>query len=537
MDNSFASSARVQLALHGYPQVLIDGRPAPLKLKRGLALLAYLSQRAQPVGRDALAALLWPDAPAGLGRGRLRRLVHELHDALGAGLVDGDPDTLRLAAGVGTDLQRTRKAIGAADVAALPVLGDARATGLLEGFTLDSEAFEDWLEAERRSLRAAMARALETAIDAALTANDTDAAERGGEALLRLEPLAEAGLIALLAARAARGDAAGVENAYCDGAQRWREEFGSRPSARVEAAYAAAVERLHGGAERPEIRFAPTAHGEVAYASWGGDGESEEAIVVMWGLMTNIEVGLDEPRVRALLGRLAQRHRIVMIDRRGMGLSERVGVAATAASANEDVCAVLDHLGLARAWLFGSSVGGTMAIDVALRRPDRVSGLLLYGTSASGRWSPETPWALHPRVLEAWLERLCDPAHYDEGLRRFAPSAADDPQVRAWYVRLLHNAASRLGVRELLRAFHALDLSPRLGAVRVPTLVMQREGDRVVPLAAGEHVARGIPGAELARLPGEDHFLWHGDSDAVARAVEGFVAQHAGVRWTQARAA
>jgi pimeloyl-ACP methyl ester carboxylesterase len=241
--------------------------------------------------------------------------------------------------------------------------------------------------------------------------------------------------------------------------------------------------------------------------------------------------------VRALLGRLAEHHRVVMIDRRGMGLSERVGVAPTAASANEDVCAVLDHLGLARAWLFGSSVGGTMAIDVALRRPDRVAGLLLYGTSASGRWSPQTPWALHPRVMEAWLERLCDPAHYDEGLRRFAPSAADDPQVRTWYVRLLRNAASRLGVRELLRAFHAMDLGPRLGAVRVPTLVMQREGDRVVPLAAGEQIARGIPGAQLARLQGEDHFLWHGDSDAVLAAVEGFLARHGGACGREARAA
>jgi pimeloyl-ACP methyl ester carboxylesterase/DNA-binding SARP family transcriptional activator len=529
--DSLASSPRVRLALHAYPQVLINGRPAALKLKRGLALLAYLGLCGQRVGRDKLVALLWPDAPAGLGRGRLRRLVHELHGVLGRGLLDGDPDALGLAAGVASDLQDTRGAIAAGDAAALAA---PHAMGLLEGFALDSDAFEDWLDGERRAWRVAVARALERAVDAALAAQDTDAAERAGEALLRLEPLAEAGLIAQLSARASRGDAAGVESAYCNGAQRWRDEFGTRPSARIEAAYATALDRLHGADERPEIRFAPTAHGEVAYASWG---QGEETLVVMWGLMTNIEVGLDEPRVRAVLGRLAQRHRIVMIDRRGMGLSERVGVLPTAASANEDVCAVLDHLGLARAWLFGSSVGGTMAIDVALRRPDRVAGLLLYGTSASGRWSPETPWALHPRVLEAWLERLCDPAHYDEGLRRFAPSAADDPQVRAWYVRLLRNAASRLGVRELLRAFHALDLSPRLAAVRVPTLVLQREDDRVVPRAAGEQIARGIPGAQLARLPGEDHFLWHGDSDAVLAAVEGFVARHAAARWREARAA
>jgi pimeloyl-ACP methyl ester carboxylesterase len=110
-------------------------------------------------------------------------------------------------------------------------------------------------------------------------------------------------------------------------------------------------------------------------------------------------------------------------------------------------------------------------------------------------------------------------------LRRFAPSAADDPHVQAWYARLLRNAASKLGVRELLRAFHATDLRERLPRVRVPTLVMQRRDDRVVPLAAGEQLARGIPRAELETLDGEDHFLWHGESGAVVRAVERFVAR------------
>jgi pimeloyl-ACP methyl ester carboxylesterase len=163
----------------------------------------------------------------------------------------------------------------------------------------------------------------------------------------------------------------------------------------------------------------------------------------------------------------------------------------------------------------------------ALRRPDRVAGLLLYGTSASGRWSPATPWALHQSAIDHWLERLADPAHYDEGLRRFAPSAADDPHVQAWYARLLRNAASKGGVRALLQAFHATDLSARLSQVRVPTLVLQRRGDRVVPWAAGEQLARGIPGATLEALDGEDHFLWHGDRGALLRAVERFVAQHA----------
>jgi pimeloyl-ACP methyl ester carboxylesterase/DNA-binding SARP family transcriptional activator len=460
----------LELMLHGYPQVQRDGRVLPLRLKAGLALLAYLSlQQGQKVGRDALAALLWPDARAGLGRARLRRLVHETQGVLGAGLIEGDVDALWLSARVASDLARTRAAI------------------------------------------------------AALDGGDAETAEFGARALLRADACSEWGHAGLIRSRALQGDEAAMEAAYFEAARQWRSELGQRPSQRIEAAYAAGRQALLQHASPVEIGYAPTAQGDVAYASLG---QGSEAIVVMWGLMTNIEVGLDEPRVRAVLERLARRHRVVMIDRRGMGLSERVGVAADAAAAAEDVLAVLDRLGLRRAWLFGSSVGGTMALDIAARRPDRVSGLLLFGTSASGRWTPETPWALKPEGLEAWLARLSDPAHYDEGLRRFAPSAADDPQVRAWYARLLRNAASRRGVAALLRAFHALDLRPRLHAVRVPTLVLQRAGDRVVPAAAGEQLARAIPGARLERLAGDDHFLWHGDAAAVVDAIERFVALH-----------
>lgn len=521
----------IHLSLHGYPALSVDGRPVALQLKSGLALLAFLSEQAHPVGRDTLAALLWPDAPPGRGRGRLRRLVHEVHTALGAELIGANPDALWLRPGVGSDLKRTAAAIEAADAVRL---AEPASSQVLAGFTLDSDSFEDWLESRRREQRTAVAAGLERAIRHALEAGPADDAERVAEALLRLDGCAESAHIARIEARARRADAPGVESAYFEAAQRWREELGLRPSARIEAAYARAQAALRASETTPAIGYAPTAHGQVAHASWG---EGDEAIVVMWGLMTNLEVGLDEPRVRAMLDRLARRHHVVLIDRRGMGLSERVGVAPGAASATEDVCAVLDHLGLRRAWLFGSSVGGTLALDVALRRPDRVAGLLLFGTSACGRWTPETPWALHPRALEAWLERLSEPAHYDEGLRRFAPSVADDPQVRAWYARLLRNAASRIGVAELLRAFQALDLRPRLGAVRVPTLVMQRRADRVVPLAAGEQLARAIPGARLERLEGEDHFLWHGDSGAVLRAVEHFVARHGQAQAREALAA
>lgn len=233
------ASPSVQLRLHGYPCVHVDGQARPLKLKRALALLAYLSEQAHPVGRDALAALLWPDAAAGLGRGRLRRLVHEMHALLGVGLIDGHADALWLNADIRSDVAATRAAIARAAVADIATLARTQAAELLAGFSLDSEAFDDWLAASRGALRAALTRALERSVARALEAADADALQTSAQALLRADACSEAGHVARVRAAALRGDLAALEGAYFEAAQVWRDELGLKPSPRIEAAYAA----------------------------------------------------------------------------------------------------------------------------------------------------------------------------------------------------------------------------------------------------------------------------------------------------------
>lgn len=507
----------IHLALHAYPTIRLDQRPAAVKVKRALALLARLAEAGAPLGRQVLAECLWPDADVATGRGRLRRLVHELHTTLGQAVVQGDGDALWLDPDCDSDLRRTRDAIRAGT---LPALVAAGSEGLLEGFGIESEGFAGWLDAVRRQHRAALQRALEQAGERALAAGDAATAEGVGERLLQLDPCVESGHAARMTARALRGDQAGLETAYHDAAARLREELGVRPSARLERAYAEARALL--ALPRPDwpIQVLATAHGDLAYASRG---RGPETVVVLWGLISNLEVALDEPRARAMLDRLARRYRVVMLDRRGTGLSERLDVNPDADAAAQDLRAVLDHLGVARTWLFGASVGGTLALDFALRHPERTAGLLLYGTSACGAWSPDWPWALRAEQVHAWVDRLTDPARYGDSLRLFAPTMADDPAVQAWYARLLRNAASRRGAMAGLRAYHAMDLRPRLAALQRPTLVLQRRGDRVVPQEAGRWLARAIPGARFEALDGDDHFHWFGDAEQVTTAIEAFV--------------
>ena len=302
-----------------------------------------------------------------------------------------------------------------------------------------------------------------------------------------------------------------------------RTELGVRPSARLEAVYAEGAGRLQPPRSSLAIRYVDTGRGEVAYASWG---QGPQTIVMLWGMVSNLEVALEEPRARALLDRLARRHRVVMLDRRGTGLSERLGVFPDATHAAEDIVATLNHLRIDRAWLFGSSVGGTLALDFALRHPERTAGLLLFGTNARGAWAPDWPWAIRPESFERWLASLTDPARYAESLRQFAPTVADDPAFQAWYARLLRNAATRRGTAASLHAFQAMDLRPHLHRLRMPALVMQRRDDRTVPQQAARWLAQAIPGARLALLDGADHFHWVGDSEPVLGQIEAFVRQH-----------
>lgn len=539
---SRAPMPSAHLNLHPYPNVAVDGVALPLTARRGLALLALLAvpgEGERKLGRQSLAEQLWPDVDPSTGRGRLRRLVHELNVAAGRPLVEGDADALRLAEGIACDWQATRRAIAAAQRGELrretvtTLLADG-AADLLAGFDLAADGFRAWLDERRREHAADLQRALERAADHAAAGCDADLADALADRLLRLDSCSESGHAARMAACGQRGDEAGLETAYHEAATQLRRELGVRPSARLEAAYAEAAAQLR--ARRPAlgVQFADTGAGEVAFVAWG---DGPQTIVIQWGLISNLEVALEEPRARAMLEALAQRHRVVLYDRRGTGLSERLDVVPDAESAARDLNAVLDRLGVERAWLFGTSVGGTLALDYALRHPRRTAGLLLFGTSACGAWAPDWPWALRDEAFDDWIARLTDPALGAESLGRFAPSAVDDPAVQRWFARLLRHAATRRSTVACLRAYQAMDLRARLGTLRVPALVMQRRGDRIVPAAAAHWLARAVPGARLELMDGEDHFHWFGDAARVTGAVLGFTGAHRAGRHAERLAA
>jgi DNA-binding SARP family transcriptional activator/pimeloyl-ACP methyl ester carboxylesterase len=413
----------LRLKLLGLPSFAHRGEPLRLPVKRAYALLAFLALEARAVPRDHLAALLWPDADAVTGRGRLRRLLYQIEDLASHDLLETRDGGVCIAAGAmgcdAVEFRRAARTLVASGVPGLPFAELVQLTRLaceplLEGLTFGGDEYDDWAHAQRLEHEHLLSRMLGRMAEAQRARGDTDDALDTLERLLRLDPYSEPAYVQRMSLAAAMRDAAGVEGIFMRCADALRAEFGSKPSRATEEAYLhlrelaarprdAAASAPHTDVPPLDIRFASSAAGTVAYATIG---RGSEAIVVMPGFVSHIEIAWEHPGIRKAIEGLAERYTVVVFDRRGVGLSERLKATGTVEAAAADVRTILDAAGIERAWLFGSSEGGPAAIQLATSSPARVSGLILFGSMARGSRADDYPWALRREAFDVWMERL-----------------------------------------------------------------------------------------------------------------------------------
>ena len=526
-------------ALHafGVPVAFVGGRETRLSLKRAIALLAYLGFNAAPVPREHLATMLWPDADQARARTRLRRLTYTIEDALGDKVLSSDNDCLALLAHQVVEIDFLQFAQFARRVVATATFDEGtlreahqwivRARHpVMQGIAFGSEIFDDWLKAVSIEHEHLLARLLERLIDALASRGDLAAALELGEVLLSLDAYREPSYVWLMQLHALQGHSAGVEATYTRCADVLRAEFGIRPGPQTEGAYLRMTEDLKrlssNFLERPSVRFAEGGLGAVAYTTFGA---GEQTLVICPGFVFHIEIALEYAPFRACIEALADRFRVILFDRRGVGLSERLGATSTPDALAADIAAILEHARVPRAWLFGSSEGGLGAMRLAIDQPDRVEGLCLFGSLARGSVAPDFPWALPASSYDVWLQRLVADWGGPIGIETFAPSDKDNPTLRAWWARLVRHAASPGGLQTILGGLRGADLRADLARIMVPTLVMHRRGDRAVRFEAGRHLAQHIPGAVWRPLEGVDHFWFCGDSASVIQAIQAFATQ------------
>jgi DNA-binding SARP family transcriptional activator/pimeloyl-ACP methyl ester carboxylesterase len=532
---SSAASPALELQLFGVPTAVVQGRETRLPLKRAVALLAYLAFNPGPVPRAHLAALLWPDADEPLARTRLRRLVYTIEEAIGGSVLSSDNDCLALIAqSVQTDaLQFTQFARRAVTTATFDddSLAQARQwvaqarRPLMQGIAFGSDSFDDWLKAASIEHDHLLARLLERLIDALGSRSEFASALDLAETLVALDVYREPSYVLLMQLHALQGHSAGVEATYTRCAEVLRAEFGIRPGPHTERAYLRMTEDLKrlssDRLEPPRVRFAGGGLGAVAYTTLGS---GERTLVICPGFVCHIEIALEYPPVRSFVDALADRFQVILFDRRGVGLSERLRATSTPAAMAADIAAILEHAGAPRAWLFGSSEGGLGAMRLAIDDPHRVQGLCLFGSLARGSAAADYPWALPASAYDVWLQRLVAGWGGPVGIETFAPSQKDDPVLRAWWARIVRHGASPGGLETILAGLRDADLRADLHRISAPTLVMHRRGDRAVRFGAGEHLAQQIRGAVWQPLEGEDHFWWCGDSASVVQAILKFAA-------------
>jgi class 3 adenylate cyclase len=278
---------------------------------------------------------------------------------------------------------------------------------------------------------------------------------------------------------------------------------------------------------RPKTCYARSGDVNVAYQVFG---EGQIDIVCVPGFVTNVEMHWETPEVARFLERLASFGRVMMLDKRGTGLSDRGVGLPTLEERMDDVRAVMDAVGSERAALLGWSEGGPMSILFSATWPDRTAALVLWGSFARFTSAPDHPWGFGPEQIEAICSGI--EAGWGEGvtLQAIAPSRLGDARVREQFGRWERFSAGPHDASALVRMNTEIDVRHVLSAVRVPTLILHRTDDNLVPVGASRYMAERIPGAKYAELPGDDHLMWYGNTDEVLDAIEEFLTGSKGAR-------
>ena len=275
----------------------------------------------------------------------------------------------------------------------------------------------------------------------------------------------------------------------------------------------------------PETKYVKSEDVNIAYQVTG---EGQFDIVIVPGWVSHIEYAWEQFYYARFLHRLASFCRLIILDRRGTGLSDPVAQLPMLEQRMEDVRAVMDAAGSKRAALLGISEGGPMCILFATTYPQRTASLILYGTFAKGSWDPEYPWGSTDEEAEERLNKLENGWGRGITVERFAPSLAKDKEFLQSWGKFERLGLSPGRVRLLWQMARDCDVRHILPVIRVPTLVLNRSGDQITPTEGARYLAEHIPGAKYIELPGEDHFPWVGDIDAILKEVQEFVT---GVRY------
>ncbi len=555
-------------------EVLERERPVELRSAKQRRLLAALLVHANSVvSGDRLADILWGDAPPADATATLQTYVSRVRAALEPDRAPGDPETMLVTRAPGYVLRveqdqvdsscferlvaEGRVALREGDpVAAAKRLGEAQA--LWRGPALAEFADEPFARAEAIRLDELRLSAFEDRIEAELARGRHGELIGDLEVVARENPSRERLWARWMLALYRCGRQAEALSAYQELRVHLGDELGITPSPELVALEEAIV------LQKPELDWVPpppqpaatealtsngAGHQDAAgtapmlvmpktrydRASDGvhiayqviGDGPFD--LVEVGGFASHLEFAWEGAEYTHYLRRLSSFARLITFDKRGTGMSDPVPVQALPSLEQrmDDFRAVLDAVGSEHAALFGESEGGQMAALFAATYPERTRALVTYGSYARLRSAPDFPWGQSDEYLEAFATTLEATwgGEIPEG-SVWAVNATRDARFRDWLGRWSRNAASPGAAATLLRMSQEIDVRQVLPAIRVPTLVLHRVDDPLIPVDQGRYFAGQIPGAKFVELPGADRLVFAGDVDRLVDEIEEFLTGH-----------
>jgi pimeloyl-ACP methyl ester carboxylesterase/DNA-binding CsgD family transcriptional regulator len=267
----------------------------------------------------------------------------------------------------------------------------------------------------------------------------------------------------------------------------------------------------------PRTRYALSGKLRIAYQVVG---QGSFDLVYTPGFFSSLEALWEDPDCAHLLSQLAAFSRLIVLDQRGAGLSDRVNPDSLPdlETRMEDIRAVMDAAGSGRAALLGAADGAVLSMLFAASYPQRTRALVLYAGYAHFRSS-----VMVQEALQGFMRSVESSWGVGATLAHFAPSRIDDARFSDWWARLERLSGSPTAALAFLRMNGAIDVRPILERISAPSLILHRTGDPIVKSAAGRYLAQKIIGARFVEIPGRDHPIWSGDIDRTLDAIGEFL--------------
>lgn len=285
---------------------------------------------------------------------------------------------------------------------------------------------------------------------------------------------------------------------------------------------------LVSGSPRPRpsavTRYARVGRASIAYQHVG---ERPEQLVVLPGFVSHVEHQWEHPSMSAFLESMLDFASLVLVDRRGTGMSDPVIELPSIDQRVDDLIAVLDKCGVERAGLLAMSEAGPVCLRMANRFPERVSAVVLLGSFAKGGTSPEWPHGIPREGIDMVLGLIDDAWGTGVTAQVFAPTQADEPSFRESWGRLERLSASPGAARRMIEMAWQSDAMDEVPKVAVPVQIIHRAGDLVVPVAGARRLSELLQDCEYVELEGPDHLAFVGNIAEVLEPMRDFLARRA----------